>query len=81
MARDGRDVELAEIAAIMRSDSGQSLICRILERTGYFSDTFSEEPLEHAYNAGQRSVGLWLVNELKEADSLVSVLRRKFENE
>lgn len=64
---NAREVEIAELTGIMQSKSGRNVIRRILDMTRVFSDTFSPDPLQHAYNAGLRKVGLKLITELEEA--------------
>ena len=62
-----RELEIAEIAAIMRTASGRNLMFRILNESGVESDTFDSDPIIHARNAGRRLIGLWLKRELKAA--------------
>ena len=62
-----REIEIAEIAVIMGTTGGRAFIARMLDASGAFYDTFDTDPHKHAYKAGKRSAGLWLVSELSEA--------------
>lgn len=66
---DDRKIELADIGVIMSTHGGRSVINRVLEQCGVFSDQFTKCPYEHAKNAGRRQIGLWLIRELEEAAS------------
>ena len=63
------NVEVAEITAIMKTESGRNVMMRLLSSTGYFADSFDPDPLKHAYNAGRRSIGLNMVATLNDATS------------
>lgn len=76
MSKDrAESVETAEIAAILKTDSGRKVILRVLNSTGYFSNTFDHDPIKHAYNAGRRSIGVALVAEIKAAGEFVNLIR------
>lgn len=64
---DARKLEISDILCIMRTESGRQFIKRILDYSGCFSDTFDNDPITHARQAGKRNVGLWLYNEIKAA--------------
>lgn len=68
MTDTARKIELAEYASIMGSTNGRAVLMRVLERTGVDGNTFNADPYLHAHNAGQRSTGVWLRQELMEAD-------------
>jgi hypothetical protein len=80
---DARTVEVAEIAAIMRTEGGRNFVLRLLEKTGYFGDTFDSDPIKHAYNAGRRSIGLNLVRELSDSANgeFKTMLKEHFKDE
>lgn len=67
MANDARAIEVAEVTAVMSTEGGRNVIRRILDTTGVFTSTWSEDSHKHAYNAGKRQAGLTLVAELQEA--------------
>lgn len=64
---DARKVEIAEIASIMRTRSGRNVLARFLLMSNYRANTFDRDPIQHAYNAGRRAVGLAIEAELKAA--------------
>lgn len=70
-------LELVELDSIMRQDSGRSLLLRILERTGYFESTYSLDPRVSDFKAAQRELGVWLFNEMKQANKgqLLAMIR------
>lgn len=80
---DARSVEVAEIAAIMKTEAGRNVILRIIESTGYFGDTFEEDPIRHAYNAGRRRVGINIAQQMQEAapGEFNIMLKEHFNNE
>lgn len=62
-----RGLETLAIQTTMSTKDGRHFMWRILEQSGIFTDNFDENPIIHARNAGSRSLGLWLDNELKDA--------------
>jgi hypothetical protein len=65
---DERKVELLDLAAIMMQPSGKKLLVRLLERSGFFQSTFHENDRRHAFHEGERSMAVWLYNEMLQAD-------------
>ena len=65
MSDDQRKIEIAEMTQVMSTESGRNVINRILISTGVDDDTFNSDTHNHARNAGRRSVGLQLREELK----------------
>ena len=64
---DARSIEISDTMAVMSTRGGRAMISRILDRSGVFRDTFDIDPHVHAQNAGRRQLGLWLLNEIKDA--------------
>ena len=62
---DKRSVEDEELASIMRLSDGRKFVHRLIVQAGTNTDTFNVEPHIHAYNAGRRSIGTWLVDEVR----------------
>lgn len=62
-----RDIEIAEISAIMGTRSGRNVFCRMLEQAGVFDKAFNKDPYLHAYTSGRREMGLEWLNELRSA--------------
>jgi len=59
-----RNLELLALQGIMSSKDGRSYIARLLDVAGANLDTYSSDPYRHAYNAGKRSLGLWVKDEV-----------------
>lgn len=78
-----QNIEISDIITVMRTDSGRRFIRRIIINSGYFSDTFDSNPIEHACKAGKRKIGVWLVNELSQSapDELNRMLKEHYNNE
>lgn len=74
---DARKLEISDILCIMRTESGRRFVKRVFEYTSFFSDTFDDDPVTHARQAGKRNVGVWLYNELKSStpDQLQLLMR------
>lgn len=71
MSKDGtnnaRELEKLAIQRIMSSEDGRNFMKRILDFSGVDDDTFDSDPITHANNAGKRSVGLMVRDELMQA--------------
>jgi hypothetical protein len=64
MSQSGRSLELLALEGIMSTKDGRSVIARLIELAGTHSETFNNDPYRHAFNAGKRSGGVWLQNEV-----------------
>lgn len=65
-----REVELADLSAIMKTSGGRSVLARILQASGLFETTFvSGKPDETMKKSVRRDFGVWLERELKEASA------------
>lgn len=64
-----REIELHAIDQVMRTENGRDFMWRCLTECGTFDDIFSPDQIVSAHRSGQRRIGLWLVSELKEANS------------
>ena len=62
---NSRELELLGIRNIMKTENGRSFMWRSLQNCGTFENMYSKDTHEHAFNAGKRSHGLWLNEELK----------------
>lgn len=63
-----RNVELAEISAIMRTEGGRNVIRRILQLAGVFSPTYvKDNPEETIRRSVRRDFGLQIEAQIKEA--------------
>lgn len=63
-----RDTELLQLKAILRSKGGRAFLWRVIGECGIFSIGLppTEEHLAHA--KGKRDMGVWLINEIINAD-------------
>lgn len=79
MPTEQRNIEIAEITAMMSTEGGRNFVRRILEYSGVFNETFDLDAHKHAYNAGRRKVGLYLIDELQSAvpDKYIQLLRER----
>lgn len=64
---NARDLELFTISNIMKTENGRAFMFRCLQNCCTFESIYSKDAMQHAYNAGARSHGLWLDSELREA--------------
>jgi len=75
-----RGLETLAIQAMMKNKDVRDFMWRMLEQAGTFTDNFSADPVQHAKNAGKRSLGLWVDSELREAEgSYFEMLRENFD--
>jgi hypothetical protein len=66
-AEQDRALEEMAIQSIMATEDQRRFMWRNLEQSGVLVDNYDENPYNHARNAGARSQGLWLQNELMTA--------------
>ncbi len=67
MLTDQRKIEIVEIMRILGTSEGRKFMMGILNASGIDSDMFDQDTHKHAYNAGKRSQGIRLRNDLKDA--------------
>lgn len=79
---NARDIEIAEIRCIMSTEAGRNFMRRLLQRTGVHADTFNPDPHVNAHRCGERSIGLWLQNELQDAapGSYMTMIKESLDN-
>jgi len=65
--REAREIELAELASLLTTAEGRRVMLRLIKVTGFFANTFNQDPITLARNTGGRQVGVWLWDELNEA--------------
>lgn len=65
--KNERDLELLAIQAIMSTKDGRHFIHRVLERAGIDVTSYDDNPQRHARNSGQRELGLWVLDEVRDA--------------
>lgn len=58
----------------MRQDAGRAVLARILIHTGFLGTSWDADPRTHAMREGKRLEGLWLFQEMQEADSELAKL-------
>ena len=62
-----RGLELLTMENVMKTVEGRKFMLNLLHYCGVSESMFDKDPIQHAYNAGKRSAGLHLEEELKEA--------------
>lgn len=62
-----RELELLTVRKLLSSENGRNFAWQCLQQTNVYGIVFDKDPIQHAYNAGAREVGLWLEREMKEA--------------
>lgn len=67
MPADQRNIEIVEIMRILGTIEGRKYMMGILNWTSLNSSGFDKDTHQHAYNAGVRSVGIRLRNDLQDA--------------
>ena len=67
MPTDQRNIEIIEIMRILGTIEGRKYMMGVLNSTGLDRATFDKDTHQHAYNAGKRSVGLRLRDNLQDA--------------
>lgn len=65
--KESREMELLTIRNLMKTENGRTFMWRCLQDCGTFESMFNTDAIQHAYNAGKRSHGLWLEQELKDS--------------
>lgn len=63
----GRDRELDDLRFILSTDQGRRFVWRVLSRCGVFKISFTGSS-QTFFNEGERSIGLYLLNEVMDAD-------------
>lgn len=70
-----------DLDAIMRTESGRRFLLSLLEKTGYFNQTFHLDQRLHIFNDGKREIGLMLITDMKEANPamLSNIIKEHFD--
>lgn len=55
-----------DLAVVLGSDAGRSVLYRVLESCGVWRTSFADDPLRTAFAEGRRQVGLMLLSEIAE---------------
>jgi hypothetical protein len=63
-----RDEELEDLRIVMKTKPGRRLLWRMFGECGIFSSSFTKDPHTTNFNEGKRSIGLFLLTEVGEAD-------------
>ena len=63
-----REKELQDLRKVLGSSEGRRVLWRILVKGAIFNSSFAQNANETFFNEGRRSVGLWLTQEVSEAD-------------
>ena len=68
-AREQRRRELEDLRWLLGHPQGRRIALRLLDMTGVFRSSFNHSGSVMAFNEGQRNVGLFLTDELLEANA------------
>lgn len=73
-------VEVSDLHDIIRTPGGRRFISSLLIEAGYFNDTYSSDVEKMKHNTSKRSVGVWLVEQAKQADEdhFLQLLKENF---
>jgi hypothetical protein len=63
-----RQKEIDDVEKVLKTPEGRRFIWRMLSRTGIYRNSFSLNSNQTAFCEGERNIGLWLINEVNEAD-------------
>lgn len=83
-AKRKRDRELNDIRTVLNLPEGRRVVWRILSFVKIFIDAFFGGDAGHttAYQSGRKSVGLWLLSELMDANpNSFSQMQREYNSE
>jgi hypothetical protein len=65
---------MEDLRAILSTSGGRAFIWRLLEQTGMYQSSFQGDVNDGIFREGRRSIGLWTVGELAEANPNVYAL-------
>ena len=66
---DLRDSELSDLTNMMAREDSRRVLVRVLQVSGVIESSYDEDPSKMVLSEGRRDIGLWLLQELKEADA------------
>lgn len=75
-----RTGEVQQLAGLLQTEGVRDLMWRVLARCGIYGTTYSKNFGDMAFAEGRRSVGLWLLSEICEADPQAEMLMRQKAN-
>lgn len=78
-----REMEIADLKAILTTPHGRRFFWRVLGYTGPLRQTFDHSGSVTGFNEGRRSVGLWLWSEMESAmpEAYIAMLAEAREQE
>lgn len=65
---DDRELELADLRAVLMLPEGRRFLWRVLGKCQVFGSVFDQVPTQQAFNSGRQDVGHFLMSEITEAD-------------
>ncbi len=60
-------VEKSDLTNLMHTEAGRNFVRSVLDYAGVEQDTYDPDTHQHAYKAGKRKVGLYIVDKLRVA--------------
>ncbi len=72
-----RDGEIDQLARVLANEDVRDVFWRILAKCGVYRDCYNRNFGDMAHGEGQRSIGLWVLAEICEADSSAEMKMRE----
>lgn len=67
-SNNSRELELYTMRTLLKSEPGRAFMFRCLQNCCTFETIFNVDATLHSFNSGKREHGLWLAEELREAE-------------
>ncbi len=75
--RRQRQQQLNDICAVMDTPEGRRLIWRLLEKSHMFKTSYGGRTNDFIFNEGERNIGIFIFDEVIEANSELYLLMQK----
>lgn len=76
-----RDGEKAQLAQLLQDETARDFLWRVLSQCNIYQSTYQRNFGDMALLEGKRQVGLWLLNEICEADPLAEIAMKQKANQ
>lgn len=76
-----RDGEIAQLNALLQDEGTRDFLWRVLGHCHIFQSTYQKNFGDMALLEGKRQIGLWLLNEICEADPLAEIAMKAKANQ
>lgn len=75
-----RDGELTQLRTLLAQEGARDFLWRVLSKCHLYQSTYQRNFGDMALSEGMRQVGLWLLNEILEADPEAEILMKRKAN-